>query len=719
MLIYFVHLQVDLTLLKPSFSVDGHPRSSLDNCPSSSLQVGKQVAFVLNRKVRVGVLKFIGPTYFSSGEWCGIELSEPCGKNNGSVEGVRYFECDENCGIFVHSHKVKEVDKIVFKNIRDCNDPGGNLTYDSSKSTTTDICKSSRVAMAKVVSMTSNGNCDGSEFVNKSCESNITEPSSGTNFILMNAKQSTNSGEIECSSTIKTDIYSINTERNLLNKSLSHQKMSVGEVCFVPDIGHKKTKYHGSCPNLFATTSKQVFQTKANEINGIEKQENNWELLSERNRTIIGIANGDDALHKNCNYKAVDQHFKLKTARTKIPNTRAFVEPTELNKVMSLNSFFTKIQCFDSANKTFKLLNNFLPEKSCSCPSLNFIARTTSAEKNFDLRSGENIVGVIDDLKVPNSDFKLRVVEKQASYPPCHSAGCEKISTLKANSNTLSPYILQPPCMSLSLPRLNVGSSENLFTESISAFHDSKTSSWPNLVKVKRLPQITYRSTDDEDDEYFVFPSKPISHSVEVEDDLNKLGSLGQNVFQLSDNNQGLAGGKNGNDCLSPRGQGSNIDNCYSDGKHFHQKSESEQSGLSSQESLCSEEREIVENERIVYRKPPQGKKCVPKVNGFSPKAKNLSRMQSQPVKAFMSKKEEGIALTKPVQNKKDLEGKKYEQNQQSFRKGLINVKSKIKKPFSTSAIPAPFNASNVVNMQASNAKPCSLSTTQSHDSEN
>ncbi|KAF8526013.1 dynein associated protein-domain-containing protein [Hysterangium stoloniferum] len=57
-----------------------------------------------------GIVRFIGTTQFSQGKWVGIELSEPKGKNDGSVMGITYFSCRMNYGVFVRPSQVKVLD---------------------------------------------------------------------------------------------------------------------------------------------------------------------------------------------------------------------------------------------------------------------------------------------------------------------------------------------------------------------------------------------------------------------------------------------------------------------------------------------------------------------------------------------------------------------------------------------------------------------------------
>ncbi|XP_014844947.1 PREDICTED: dynactin subunit 1 isoform X5 [Poecilia mexicana] len=57
-----------------------------------------------------GTVAYIGNTLFASGKWVGVILDEPKGKNDGTVQGKRYFTCQENYGIFVRQSQIQLVD---------------------------------------------------------------------------------------------------------------------------------------------------------------------------------------------------------------------------------------------------------------------------------------------------------------------------------------------------------------------------------------------------------------------------------------------------------------------------------------------------------------------------------------------------------------------------------------------------------------------------------
>ncbi|WEW57289.1 hypothetical protein PRK78_002754 [Emydomyces testavorans] len=58
---------------------------------------------------RHAVIRFVGTTHFAPGEWIGIELEEPTGKNDGAVQGERYFDCEQNYGMFIRPTAVTAV----------------------------------------------------------------------------------------------------------------------------------------------------------------------------------------------------------------------------------------------------------------------------------------------------------------------------------------------------------------------------------------------------------------------------------------------------------------------------------------------------------------------------------------------------------------------------------------------------------------------------------
>ena len=59
---------------------------------------------------RRGTIRSVGPVPSLPGiqgaPWVGVELDEPTGRNDGSVNGERHFTCENNRGVFVRPEKV-------------------------------------------------------------------------------------------------------------------------------------------------------------------------------------------------------------------------------------------------------------------------------------------------------------------------------------------------------------------------------------------------------------------------------------------------------------------------------------------------------------------------------------------------------------------------------------------------------------------------------------
>lgn len=56
----------------------------------SNMAIGDRVIVSSGMGSRAGILKFMGETKFAPGNWCGVQLDEPSGKNDGTVDGVQY-----------------------------------------------------------------------------------------------------------------------------------------------------------------------------------------------------------------------------------------------------------------------------------------------------------------------------------------------------------------------------------------------------------------------------------------------------------------------------------------------------------------------------------------------------------------------------------------------------------------------------------------------------
>lgn len=71
--------------------------------PAMEIEVGCVVSYAIGKS---GIVRFVGETEFAQGEWVGIELDRPDGKNNGELNGKVYFTCSPNHGLFCKKAQV-------------------------------------------------------------------------------------------------------------------------------------------------------------------------------------------------------------------------------------------------------------------------------------------------------------------------------------------------------------------------------------------------------------------------------------------------------------------------------------------------------------------------------------------------------------------------------------------------------------------------------------
>ncbi|XP_015275267.1 PREDICTED: dynactin subunit 1 [Gekko japonicus] len=72
------------------------------------LKVGSRVEVI--GKGHRGTVAYVGATLFATGKWVGVILDEAKGKNDGTVQGRKYFTCEENHGIFVRQSQIQVFD---------------------------------------------------------------------------------------------------------------------------------------------------------------------------------------------------------------------------------------------------------------------------------------------------------------------------------------------------------------------------------------------------------------------------------------------------------------------------------------------------------------------------------------------------------------------------------------------------------------------------------
>ena len=364
------------------FSPDGSLNGGLSKKRPNQ---GDRVVCILNKKPQLGILKYIGTTHFAEGEWCGILLDEACGKNDGSVRGVRYFRCKNKHGIFVHSHKVRTAYDITLSRLNLLESPcsqqspekkeDGVLNSEQSMSSkNVEVARADDVVYkhrdVKSLRLTRRNR---SVSLDRYLFLKAKQLAKGLNIFLHNAEKSEEMNtstqnlinrsrsmpKISKKNFSDSNEYCLNSEMAPLEKNLWHEKMELNVVNKEPiSVGVDRNKPMADVPHLSDDRINNLVGDHDQETLSANSTLENSSTRSRQNGVHTSVnqnsANGEKiAIHKKVGHAvSLDTHLMIETGQlTVMPNS-------ENNEYTCTSHLSVKE-------------DPFIQGRHCSCPSLH------------------------------------------------------------------------------------------------------------------------------------------------------------------------------------------------------------------------------------------------------------------------------------------------------------------------------------------------------------
>ncbi|XP_068148628.1 dynactin subunit 1 [Drosophila tropicalis] len=95
-------------MMSSTSSSNANTSTTTTTTKSTKPRLGQRVE--VTGKNLQGRVAYVGCTNFAAGLWFGVILDSALGKNNGTVLGKTYFNCPDNCGLFVRGHQLVGLD---------------------------------------------------------------------------------------------------------------------------------------------------------------------------------------------------------------------------------------------------------------------------------------------------------------------------------------------------------------------------------------------------------------------------------------------------------------------------------------------------------------------------------------------------------------------------------------------------------------------------------
>ncbi|EHB15888.1 CAP-Gly domain-containing linker protein 4 [Heterocephalus glaber] len=268
----------------------GRSKAMLPNCDhvtsktalsSLGLKLGDRVVIAGQK---IGTLRFCGTTEFASGQWAGIELDEPEGKNNGSVGKVQYFKCAPKYGIFAPLSKISKA-KERRKNTAH---PPSSKTVPPIKPQRVDVAHiTSKVNTGRGTEVTLEGLLSSQWLPPRTmCPRGLAQEDWGAGL---------GSSEVEAEDTGEEQRGLMTSKKN----SISESALSLPPSEELKTVAEKDVTLHGSISSSSSTSSlehKQSFTKKPNASSNSKKTMSKSSSLSSRasaglNSSATSIAN--------------------------------------------------------------------------------------------------------------------------------------------------------------------------------------------------------------------------------------------------------------------------------------------------------------------------------------------------------------------------------------------------------------------------------------------